>query len=101
MQSTANEEIRGGNIATKQTNKSKIWWARTSEVGARALERRRGGSSLLCHGGGGGMNCWAPPQPQPMCCPGPSLCRGCNGCKIVRETKFSYEEYPSSACAIM
>ncbi|CAD6216637.1 unnamed protein product [Miscanthus lutarioriparius] len=61
------------------------------------------GGCAWCHGGGGGMNCWAPaqPQPQPMCCPGPSLCRGCNGCKIVRETKFSYEEYPSSACAIM
>lgn len=59
------------------------------------------GGCAWCHGGGGGMNCWAPPQPQPMCCPGPSLCRGCNGCKIMRETKFSYEEYPSSACAIM
>ncbi|XP_062187986.1 protein PYRICULARIA ORYZAE RESISTANCE 21-like [Phragmites australis] len=50
-----------------------------------------------CHGG---MYGWAPP-PQPMCCPGPSACRGCNGCRIVHESKFSYEEYPASACAIM
>ena len=29
--------------------------ARTSEVGARALERRRGGGGLLRHGGGDGL----------------------------------------------